>query len=146
MQKEIYVLINECLGEGAGRAVCFCVGSSEQHEAGQCGGEERRRNVCGPVADSYIRLALEYSARPSCSPPLSFLHTPALNILLWKNPLRRYRPSPTPHAKNIQPRPPLHPPAPELDAHATMTAAPLHCLCLEFNTSSLSCRLVYNMV
>lgn len=111
MQKEIYVLINECLGEG--RAVCSCVGSSEQHEAGQCGGEERRRNVCGPVADSYIRLALEYSAHPSCSPPLSFLHTPALNILLWKNPLRRYRPSPTPHAKNIQPRPPLQPPHPQ---------------------------------
>lgn len=26
--------------------------------------------------------------------PLSFLHTPALNILLWKNPFRRYRPLP----------------------------------------------------
>ncbi len=53
---------------------------------------ENRKNVCGPIADSYIRLALVYSAHPSCSPV--FLHSPALNILLWKNPLRRYRPLP----------------------------------------------------
>lgn len=52
---------------------------------------EYKRNVCGLIADSYIRQALVYSAHPSCSPSV-FLHTLPLNILLWKNPLRRYRP------------------------------------------------------
>lgn len=47
--------------------------------------------MCGLIADSYIRQALVYSAHPSCSPSV-FLHTLPLNILLWKNPLRRYRP------------------------------------------------------
>lgn len=50
-------------------------------------------NVCGPVADSYIRLAFVYSAHLSCSPSV-FLQIPSLNILLWKNPSRRYRPLP----------------------------------------------------
>lgn len=54
---------------------------------------EDKRNVCGLIADSYIRQALVYSAHPSCSPSV-FLHTLPLNILLWKNPLRRYRPLP----------------------------------------------------
>lgn len=76
--------------------------------------------------------------------PLSSLHTASpLNILPWKNPLRRYRPSPTPHAKNTLPRPPFHPPThtPPTSAAAT----PPNCLRLAFNTSSLSLKLVHAM-
>lgn len=35
---------------------------------------ENKRNVCGPIADSYIRLASVYSAHPSCSPSVFFTH------------------------------------------------------------------------
>lgn len=41
--------------------------------------------------------------------PLSFLHSPALNILLWKNPLRRYRPLPL-HMLKISTQDHLYPP------------------------------------
>lgn len=65
--------------------------------------------------------------------PLSSLHTASpLNILPWKNPWRRYHPSPTPHAKNTLPR---RPPT-------SAAATPPNCLRLTFNTSSLSLKLV----
>lgn len=47
---------------------------------------------------SYCRLLHQAGISVQCTSLLFslclFLHTPALNILLWKNPLRRYRPLP----------------------------------------------------
>lgn len=76
--------------------------------------------------------------------PLSSLHTAGpLNILPWKNPLRRrYRPSPTPQAKNTLPRPPLHSPStPQRPASAA--AAPPNCLRL-FIISQISPYYVFD--
>lgn len=50
-----------------------------------------------------------YSAHPSCSPSVFFTHPDSKYTPLEK-PLEKIPPSPTPHAKNIQPRPPLQTP------------------------------------
>lgn len=52
-------------------------------------------HVCGP-------------AHPSCCPP-GFSAHPSSKYTRLEKPFEEIPPSPTPHTKNIQPRPPLHP-------------------------------------
>lgn len=48
-------------------------------------------------------------AHPSCCPP-GFSAHPSSKYIPLEKPFEEIPPSPTPHTKNIQPRPPLHPP------------------------------------
>lgn len=50
-------------------------------------------------------------AHPSCCPP-GFSAHPSSKYTRLEKPFEETPPSPTPHTKNIQPRPPLHPPHP----------------------------------
>lgn len=94
--------------------------------------------MCGPVADSYIRLALVYSAHPSCSPSVFFTH-PSSKYTPLEKPFEKIPPSPTPHAKNIQPRPPLQPTPP---LAALFSFCLLHCCPSHLFTSCTQCQFI----
>ena len=55
---------------------------------------ENKRNVCGLIADSYIRQTLVYSAHPSCSPSVFFTH-PGSKYTPLEKPLEKIPPSTT---------------------------------------------------
>lgn len=86
------------------RIACMCVGG---------GGQKRGQSRTGMCVWPSCRLLHQTGIGVAMHIPpvvlLAFLHTPALNIFLWKNPLRRYRPLPL-HTLKISSRDHLYTP------------------------------------
>lgn len=93
--------------------------------------------MCGPIAASYIRPALVYSAHPSCSPSVFFLTQPTSKYTSLEKPLEKIQLSHTPHAKNTRARPPLQTPFMFADSPCLPTAAPLAGSLLLLNSALL---------
>lgn len=131
------LFLKEC--QDGGFLLLFMINSVKKRLMQTSRRKRRSGNVCGPVADSYIRLAFVYSAHPSCSPSVFFTHHSPKYIPLEK-PLEKIPPSSTQHAKNILSRPPFQPPSQFgfLSVQTPVIADPLICSFLALNTSSLS--------
>lgn len=98
-----YVYVNIYQTYTLYRIVCLCVGGGDISESRE--GQECVWSSCRLLHQTGIAGAVHI-------PPVvlpAFLHTPALNILLWKNPLRRYRPLPL-HTLKISSRDHLYTP------------------------------------
>ena len=74
----------------------LCTPQSERARVGYSGGSatERTEGICVVLLQTLTSDWHQCTVHIPPVLPLSFLHTPTLNILLWKNPLRRYRPLP----------------------------------------------------